>query len=361
MKTLSLMLALCVLLLTIPAAAAQEAGPAVYGYFNDPTLHGGRVPMYFSQPTSPADAESRPAGLAQLAPAPAMDLEQSSHCASFAGPNYSVCVVASSGASAAKPAGMAQPIPVSAVGSAQGWPGCPWGYDHNPACQSGPDAPSQAASKSAGLAQPAPAVAEETFVPCGFGERLDPLALACRNAVPVEAAAKPAGLAQVFSSTENRSGIAPYRGRPYGVQTPAREPGPAGQAGQVCPGAAGSVAWRACKFAAAKPAGLTQPAPVTKASEGWPGCPWCYRRAASSLAKPAGLAQPAPVEEFVPCGFGERLDPLALACQQPVPAVNAAAKPAGLAQPAPATSEQQSVPCGPELASATVSGRLSCQ
>jgi len=34
-----------------------------------------------------------------------------------------------------------------------------------------------------------------------------------------------------------------------------------------------------------------------------------------AAAKPAGLAQPAPAEKFIPCGFGERLDPLALACQ----------------------------------------------
>jgi len=35
--------------------------------------------------------------------------------------------------------------------------------------------------------------------------------------------------------------------------------------------------------------------------------------------------------------------------------------PAGLAQPAPMTAEQQSAPCGPELATATVWARLSCR
>jgi len=36
----------------------------------------------------------------------------------------------------------------------------------------------------------------------------------------------------------------------------------------------------------------------------------------SIAAKAPGLAAPAPAQEqLVPCGFGERLDPLALACQ----------------------------------------------
>ena len=60
-------------------------------------------------------------------------------------------------------------------------------------------------------------------------------------------------------------------------------------------------------------------------------CPWGYplydaathtfvsqcanTNSAAAVSKPVGLAQPAPAEKFVPCGFGERLDPLALACR----------------------------------------------
>ena len=71
-------------------------------------------------------------------------------------------------------------------------------------------------------------------------------------------------------------------------------------------------------------------APLASAQDGWPGCPWgntysptehgfiaeCFWQPAANAAalKSAGLAKPAPVEQFVPCGFGERLDPLALAC-----------------------------------------------
>ena len=95
------------------------------------------------------------------------------------------------------------------------------------------------------------------------------------------------------------------------------------------------------------------------AAEGWPGCPWgkaydpmalehvtaCFSQPAADAAapKPDGLAQPAGAtsdETFVPCGYGERLDPLALVCAQRVPATDTAAKPAGLAQPAPAATEQ---------------------
>jgi len=91
------------------------------------------------------------------------------------------------------------------------------------------------------------------------------------------------------------------------------------------------------------------------------GCPWgdaydpmangyvpaCFSRPAANAAalKTAGLAKLAPVEAFVPCGFGERLDPLALAClSQPGAVAKAASKPAGLAAPAPV--QEQFVPCG---------------
>ena len=90
--------------------------------------------------------------------------------------------------------------------------------------------------------------------------------------------------------------------------------------------------WRPTDNAAAlKPAGLAAPAPVAIPEQGWPGCPWgaaydpmahgyvpaCFNRTADGAASPktAGLAKTAPVEAFVPCGYGERLDPLALACQ----------------------------------------------
>jgi hypothetical protein len=63
-----------------------------------------------------------------------------------------------------------------------------------------------------------------------------------------------------------------------------------------------------------------------------------------SLAAP--FASAAPPEPFVPCGYGERLDPLALVCQQPARVGNIAAKPAGLAQPAPTVIEKTFVPCG---------------
>jgi len=102
-------------------------------------------------------------------------------------------------------------------------------------------------------------------------------------------------------------------------------------------------------------------APIASAQGGLPCLPWgdvydpatmmlssapeCLSRPADNAAalKPAGLAKPAPVEQFVPCGYGERLDPLALVCQRPASIVDAAAKPAGLAQPAPA---EKFIPCG---------------
>ncbi len=106
-------------------------------------------------------------------------------------------------------------------------------------------------------------------------------------------------------------------------------------------------------------------AQVVSAQGGLQDCPWGYPAYDAAThtfvsqcstpvkvdvaAKPAGKAQPAPTvteETFVPCGFGERLDPLALACQQPARAGNTAAKPAGLAQPAPTVTEETFVPCG---------------
>ena len=115
--------------------------------------------------------------------------------------------------------------------------------------------------------------------------------------------------------------------------------------------------------AVSKPAGLAAPIQVVIPEQGLPCLPWgeaynpmtmtisdspdCLSRTAANTAalKPAGLAKLAPVEEFVPCGFGERLDPLALAClSQSVPAAKAASKPAGLAAPAPV--QEQFVPCG---------------
>jgi hypothetical protein len=107
-------------------------------------------------------------------------------------------------------------------------------------------------------------------------------------------------------------------------------------------------------------------APMASAQDGWPGCPWgsaydptehgfiaeCFWQPAANAAasKPAGLAKPAPVEQFVPCSFGEGIDPLldpqALAClSQSFPAAKAASKPAGLAAPAPAVIPEQRLSC----------------
>jgi len=96
--------------------------------------------------------------------------------------------------------------------------------------------------------------------------------------------------------------------------------------------------------AALKPAGLAAPAPVVAPEQGSPckvlesiysaayiACVDANRGTSAAL-KPAGLAKLAPVEAFVPCGFGERLDPLALACLSQSGA-SAAAKPAGLTAP----------------------------
>ena len=158
-----------------------------------------------------------------------------------------------------------------------GWPGCRWGYAYDPmaqgyvpACFSRP-ADNAAALKPAGLAKIAPV---EEFVPCGF-DGYDPMVHGYL----------PACFSQPFPTAK----------------------------------------------AASKSAGLAAPAPAVIPEQGWPGCPWgaaydpmahgyvpaCFYRPADNAAalKPAGLAKLAPVEAFVPCGFGERLDPLALACQ----------------------------------------------
>jgi len=222
-------LMLFALLLVAPIASAQEGLPGCpWGYYYNPITHD-YVLVCVSQPADNA-AALKPAGLA--APAPVVAPEQGSRCVSYAGPNYSVCVVASSDTSAAaKPAGLAAPAP--AVISEQGWPGCPWGDAYNPSvhgfvseCDIRPS-DNSAALKPAGLAKPAPAVipeqgwsgcpwgaaydpmahgfiaecffrpadssaalkpaglakiaSVEKFDPCGYGERLDPLALACLN------------------------------------------------------------------------------------------------------------------------------------------------------------------------------------
>ena len=118
------------------------------------------------------------------------------------------CVAGYVGGSAAtesiatKAAGLA--APAQADKQAQGWPGCPWGYDYDPIahgdiweCMSRP-ADNAASLKPAGLAKLAPA---EEFIPCGAGEQLDPLldpqALACLSGpvTAAKAASKPAGLA----------------------------------------------------------------------------------------------------------------------------------------------------------------------
>ena len=318
------------LLLAVPIVGAQEGWAGCpWGAAYDPMVQG-YVPACFSRPADNA-AALKPAGLA--APAPVVAPEQGSRCVSYEGPNYSVCVVASSDASAAaKPAGLAAPAP--AVISEQGWPGCPWGDAYNPSvhgfvseCDIRPS-DNSAALKPAGLAKPAPAVIleqgwsgcpwgaaydpmvqgyvpacfsrptdnaaalksaglaklapVEAFVPCGFGERLDPLALACLSQPAASAAAKPAGLAAPAPV------VAPEQGSPCKVLESIY-----------------SAGYIACVDA---------------------------NRGTSAALKPAGLAKLAPVEAFVPCGFGERLDPLALACLSQSGA-SAAAKPAGLTAP----------------------------
>lgn len=102
-------------------------------------------------------------------------------------------------------------------------------------------------------------------------------------------------------------------------------------------------------------------APIASAQDGWPGCPSAYAMgylsaclsgpaAEAAAPKPVVLAAPAPAEAFVPCSFGESIDPLldpmALVClTQSAPAANAASKPAGLAKPAPTVDPKQGLRC----------------
>jgi hypothetical protein len=169
-------LVLIVLLFAAQVASAQNGLPGcAWGYYYNPITHD-YVLVCLSQPTDDA-AALKPAGLA--APAPAVAPEQGSRCVSYAGPNYSVCVVASSGASAAaKPAGLAAPAP--AVAPEQGLPGCPWGYYYNPmthdyvlVCLSRSAAPEAIAPKVSGLAAPVP-IQEQPFC-----EHFDPQLLMC--------------------------------------------------------------------------------------------------------------------------------------------------------------------------------------
>jgi hypothetical protein len=119
-------LVLVALLFAAQVASAQESLPdCPWGYAYNPISHD-MVLVCLDRPSAATKAAAKPAGLAQPAPAPVVDREQSSHCASFAGPNYSICVVAASTASVAKPAGLAQPAPLS--GSNQSRQDCPWGY-----------------------------------------------------------------------------------------------------------------------------------------------------------------------------------------------------------------------------------------
>ena len=200
------------------SALAAEGWPGCpWGKAYDP-MALEHVTACFSQPAADA-AAPKPAGLAQPAP-----VSGSNQDWWFAREGYDQGSFSEAPAVAAsKPAGLAQPAPVS--GLSQAGRDCPWGYPvYDTAAQTFVSQCSTpmtvgGAAKPAGLAAPVPG--QEQFVPCGFGERLDPLALACQ-----------------------RSAAAP---------------------------------------------------------------------AASKLV---GLTQPAPVEKFVPCGFGERLDPLALACQR---------------------------------------------
>ena len=274
----------------------------------------------------------------------------------------------------AKPAGLAAPAPVAIP--MQGWPGCPWGAAYDPMAHGfitecfWQPAANAAASKPAGLAKPAPA---ENFDPCGFSEQLDllldPQALACLSQPfsAAKAASKPAGLAapapvaipeqgwpgcpwgaaydpmahgfiaECFSrTTDNAAAL-----KPAGLAklAPAENFDPCGFSEQLDllldPQALACLSqpFPAAK-APSKPAGLAAPAPVAIPEQGWPGCPWgdaynpslhgfvseCDIRPTDNGAalKTAGLAKIAPVEAFVPCGFGEwldpLLDPLALAC-----------------------------------------------
>jgi hypothetical protein len=334
--------------LAAPAQAEKQAqglSGCPWGYDYDPIAHGD-IWECMSRPADNA-ASLKPAGLAKLAPAevfvpcgageqldPLLDPEA---LACLSGP-----VTAAKAAS--KPAGLA--APAAAVIPDQSWPGCPWGATYDPTkhgfiaeCFFRP-ADNAVALKPAGLAKLAPA---EEFIPCGAGEQFDPLldpqALACLSGpvTAAKAASKPAGLAQLAPAADPEQGLCPWGDR-VALAGPNYVP--------ECNGKNNAT------YAAPKAAGLAAPAPVVDPMQGLPCLPWgdaydpmtmlshgpeCLSRPADNAAalKPAGLAKLAPVEAFVPCGFGERLDPLALACLSgPDSAAKAASKPAGLATPA---------------------------
>jgi len=229
MKTLSLMLALSIMLLVVPITAAQEAGlaqPAPAGTLSRttqvcPGARGSNEWRACAYPAPAADAAAKPAGLAQHAPAPAVDLEQGSQSWWFDREGYAQDRFSlRPAATAAKPAGLAQLGPAPAVNpeqgwqswwfdregyaedsfsqlpaaaaskptglaqaapvrsAVQGWPGCPYGYDHDPKCQSGPAAAPDTVSKPVGLAQLAPVVTDEKFVPCAVWMASSPEAAA---------------------------------------------------------------------------------------------------------------------------------------------------------------------------------------
>ena len=141
-------LVLSPLLFAAQVVSAQEARPegCPWGYSFDPMNHGYVVEC-FNRPASTLDA-------------------------------------------AAKPAGLAAPVP--AVNPEQALPGCPWGYSFDPMnhgyvveCFSRPASTLDAAAKPAGLAAPAPAVNPEQALPClSWGEAYDPMTHVTHGYVP---------------------------------------------------------------------------------------------------------------------------------------------------------------------------------
>jgi hypothetical protein len=282
-------LMLFALLLVAPIASAQEGLPGCpWGYYYNPITHD-YVLVCLNRSAAPESSAPKAAGLA----APAQAAQQN-----------------------------------------QGWPGCQWGAAYDPTehgfiaeCFWQP-ADNAAAAKTAGLAKLAPA---EKFDPCGFSEQLDPLldplALACLSQpdTAAKAASKPAGLAQpapTLTAKQDQAGQGCPSGYAYNLIR-------RGYPGECLPEANSAVS------AAPKSAGLAAPAQVEKQDQGWPGCPpgyfyhvvrpgypgECFPEAISTVSaasKPAGLAAPAQAQEqFGPCGSsGESPDPLAwpLAC-----------------------------------------------
>ena len=351
--------------LAAPAQAAQQnqGWPGCpWGAAYDPMVQGF-VAECFWRPTDNG-AAIKPAGLAKPAP-----VEQFVPCSFGEGidplldPQALACLSQPFPAAkaASKPAGLAAPAP--AVIPEQGLPCLSWGdvYDPMMMLRYGPEcviqpADSSAAPKIAGLAKPAPV---EQFVPCSFSEGIDPLldpqALAClsQSFPTAKAASKPSGLAAPAPAVIPEQG---WPGCPWGAT--------------YDPTVQGFIAecfWRPTDNGAAiKPAGLAAPAPAVIPEKSLSCLSWgdawdpmthalvqeCLSWSADNLAtsKTAGLAKLAPVEQFVPCSFGEGidplLDPLALAClSQPFPAAKAASKPAGLAAPAPAVVPEQVLSC----------------